>query len=113
MRTLFINKRDVYISHRRDTDSKIMTYDTPILYRINFTPLEDEAEISVWGEHYNEILRGVLSVNEAKNIHEFDRVFVEVLPPLEHNILCDEADFEVVSVSSTINVTKITIRKRL
>lgn len=113
MRTLFRNKRDVYVSHRRDTESKIMTFDKPIKYQINFSPLEDEAEISVWGEHYNEILRGVLAMFETDNIKEFDRVFVDTLPPEQHNILCDEADFEVVSVSKTLNVTKILIRKRL
>lgn len=113
MRTLIRNKRKVYVCYRIDDESKVMKYNEPIPFFINLMPLSDESEIAVYGEHYTEILKGVLMLYELGEIKEFDRVFVEVDPPVQHDILCDSADFEIDSVSHTLTSATIIMRKRL
>lgn len=113
MRTLNRNKITVQICHRIDSSSKVMTYFPPKTYHINFMPIEDESEIAIYGESYTEILKGVADKNYASLIQEFDRVFVEVTPPLEHDKLCENADYQITSVSNSINQTRIIMRRRI
>lgn len=96
MNNLLRNKRTLYVCKRVMIDDRIF-FDKPLKIRANYQPISDKSagEIIAVGENYINRLILYMTPKVAKNFHNFDRCYVFVDPPKEHDRVCSKADFYV------------------
>jgi hypothetical protein len=96
MNNLLRNKRPIYLCKQKIEDGRIF-YENPIKIRVNYQPISDKSagEILAVGQNYINRLIVYMRPDVAKNFHNFDRCYVFVEPPKEHDRTCSKADFYV------------------
>lgn len=110
MRTLNRDKKPLYVCHRIK-DSDPVQFEEPIKRYLNVVATSSEADIVALGESYKDHRRAKISSLEVNDYHEGDRVYLEVEPPKTHDKLCEGADFEIKSVSSSVSQTSILFKR--
>lgn len=96
MNNLLRNKRVMYICNKKIEDGRTF-YEKPKKIKVNYQPISDksEGEIIAVGENYINRLILYMRPKLAREFHNFDRCYVFVEPPKEHDRTCSEADFYV------------------
>ena len=108
MRTMLINKRPFFHCKK----NKQNLFDEPIKRRLNYMPIFSLYERQVMGPDYNMHLRIRCTAKEAYNFSNEDRLYINVLPPEEHDELCDTADYVVYGAPKiSVNHAEIMLRK--
>lgn len=110
MRTLERDKKPLYVC-RKIKDSDPVQFEEPVKRYLNVVATSSEADIVAFGESYKDYRRAKISSFEVDNYHEGDRVYLEVQPPEVHDKLCEGADFEIKSVSSSVSQTSILFKR--
>lgn len=110
MRTLERDKKPLYVC-RKIKDSDPVQFEEPVKRELNVVATSSEADIVAFGESYKDYRRAKISSFEVDNYHEGDRVYLEVEPPEVHDKLCEGADFEIKSVSSSVSQTSILFKR--
>lgn len=110
MRTLDRDKKALFICHRiKDTDP--MQFEEPVKVKLNVVATTSEADIVAFGDSYKEYRRAKISVSEMDNYKEGDRVYLYTTPPSVHDILCENADFEITSISDSVSQVSILFKR--
>ena len=94
MRTLRRNKRPLYLCQNYQ-DDMLDKYREPILIYENYVPTNSEGDLISIGMEYPKYLRIKTSINEKDLFHAKDRLYVYKTKPEIHDVLCDDADYEV------------------
>lgn len=96
MNNLLRNKRIIYICNRIIENGRYF-YSNPQKVKVNYQPISDKSagEIIAVGENYINRLILYMKPSLAKKFHNFDRCYVFVDPPKNHDKVCSEADFYV------------------
>lgn len=116
MRTLYRDKKTIYICHKY-VDGKITKYEEPIEVKEHYEQTTNEADLIAMGMDYVKRLRiktGTRTfvdgkwVDTASLYHQGDRIYIHVEPPTEHDVLCKTADYEV-EVDPTVTPNQVSV----
>lgn len=103
------NKRKFYLC-KKIADN--ITFEKPKVKNLNYQPINSVGEMLTLGEEYSMYLKIQCSPSEAADFSDKDRCYIYKKPPLEHNPLCDDADYIVDGEPIiTINEAEIKLTK--
>ncbi len=110
MRTL---QRDLKIAYlcKRIPNTEPVQFDEPVEVRLNLITTNSRFDISIPGDEVSEFLRATITSDVKSMFNKRDRLYVNVVPPLTHDKLCNTADFEIDSILDSISTTKLLFRK--
>ena len=112
MKTLRRNKRKVYVCNAY-FDNEKKRYNEPIKLYENCQTTSGVADMERFGLDAYQYMRIKTDIQNGKNYHLGDAVYVNVEPPQEHDILCKTADYEVSEDPiTTLNFTEVLLRRR-
>lgn len=94
MRNLQRNKRTLYLCQKYQ-DGYLDKYREPLELKENYMPTNSDGDLISIGMEYPMYLRIKTSISEKDLFHPKDRLYVYKTPPVERDILCEEADYEV------------------
>lgn len=94
MRTLLRNKRNIYLCHKYQ-DGSLSKFKKPLLLKENYIPTNSDGDLIAIGMDYPQYLRIKTDISEKDLFHPKDRLYVYVIPPVDHDPLCETADYEV------------------
>lgn len=103
MRTLKRDEKTIYVCHRYK-DGNLIKYKNPIPINEHYATTDTEADLIAMGMEYSKRLRIKASnrvcidgqwCDRATMYHQGDKVYVYTKPPVEHDVLCKTADYEV------------------
>lgn len=103
MRTLKRGQKTIYVCHKYIENNKIF-YKEPIAIKEYYATTDNDTDLLAMGMDYIKRLRIKSDdrvcidgkwLNRATLYHPGDRVYVYVEPPLEHDMMCKNADYEV------------------
>ncbi len=103
MRTQKRNKKQIYICHKY-IENGIEKFKEPIPIKENYSATNSESDLIAMGMEYPKYLRIKTDIKvcidgkwiSRKSLyHPGDRVYVYVTPPIEHDVLCKNADYIV------------------
>jgi hypothetical protein len=94
MRNLKRNKRPIYLCEKYQ-DNAIDKFKEPVKLYENYVPTNSEGDLISIGMEYPMYLRIKTNTNEKNIFHAKDRLYIYKEPPIEHDALCKEADYEV------------------
>lgn len=111
MRTLVRNKRKIYLCKRIVTDG-LITYATPAIVYDNYVPTNNDSDLIALGDNYPAYLRIKTDSSNINRYQAGDRCYINVAPPIPHDVLCKNADYEVdTRPSDTLNVVEIMLNR--
>ena len=94
MRNLRRNKRRLYLCQKYQ-DNLLNKYKAPIELWEDYLPTNSEGDLISIGMDYPMYLRIKTSIKEKDLFHPKDRLYVYKDKPVEHDVLCKNADYEV------------------
>lgn len=94
MRNLRRNKRRLYLCQKYQ-DNLLNKYKEPIELWEDYLPTNSEGDLISIGMDYPMYLRIKTSIKEKDLFHPKDRLYVYKDKPVEHDVLCKNADYEV------------------
>lgn len=110
MRTLERDKKPLFICERiLNTEPK--QFKEPVEKRLNTVATTSQADIVAFGDQYKEYRRAIVSHKQMDEYHEGDRAYIYVKPPEVHDPLCDDADFEIYSISDSVSQVEILFKR--
>lgn len=98
MRTLMRNKRKIYLCQKyldNTLTNTIVKFREPITLQENYVPTNSDGDLIAIGLNYPKFLRIKTDISEKDLFHAKDRVYVYKEPPITHDALCKDADYEV------------------
>lgn len=110
MRTLTRDKKALFIC-KKIPESEPEQFETPVMRKLNVVSTSSEADIVAFGESYKEYRRAKISVEDIGLFHEGDRAYIYVEPPDVHDVLCETADFEIISVLDSVSQASILFKR--
>lgn len=110
MRTLERDKKALYVC-RKIPNSEPVQFEAPVLTKLNVVATSSEADIVAFGDSYKEYRRAKISVQDLDKYHEGDRAYIYTVPPEEHDVLCENADFEITSISDSVSEVSILFKR--
>lgn len=110
MRTLERDKKPLFIC-KRIPDSEPNQFEEPVKRYLNTVATTSQADIVAFGDQYKEYRRALITKEEMERYHEGDRAYIYVIPPKEHDPLCNECDFEIISVSDSVSQVEILFKR--
>lgn len=109
MISLVRNKRPFYLCKKIADNT---SFEKPIRKNLNYQPINSVGEMLTLGEEYSMYLRIKCTPSEAADFKDKDRCYIYKQPPVEHNLMCDDADYVVDGEPIiTLNEAQITLRK--
>lgn len=103
------NKRPFYLCKKISGSTK---FEKPILCNLNYEPTNSVGERLTLGEDYSMYLKIKCTKQEASIFKNGDKCYIYVLPPEEHDGLCNTADYVVDgNPANTLNQSEIKLRK--
>lgn len=112
MITLRRNKKKIYVCNAY-LDNNIKLYEEPIKLYENCQVTSGLADMERFGLEAYQYMRIKTTLQNGKNYHIGDAVYVNVEPPVEHDKLCKTADYEVSEDPiTTLNYTEVLLRRR-
>lgn len=96
MRNLRRNKRKLYLCQKYE-ENGITKYKEPILIYENYLPTNSEGDMIALGKDYPMLLRIKPEITKKDLFHEGDRFYIFVEPPKEHDVMCKNADYEIIN----------------
>ena len=109
---LLRNRRKIYVCNAYFENEK-KRYEEPIKLYENCQTTSGLADMERFGLEAYQYMRIKTSIQNGKNYHIGDAVYVNVEPPAEHDKLCKTADYEVSEDPiTTLNYTEILLRRR-
>lgn len=103
------NKTIFYLCKKIPNSTK---FEKPIPCNLNYQPTNSVGERLTLGEDYSMYLKIKCTKQEASNFKNGDKCYVYVLPPEEHDELCNTADYVVDgNPANTLNQSEIKLRK--
>ena len=94
MRNLRRNKRPLYLCQKYQ-DGLLKKYREPILKWENYVPTNSDGDLISIGMEYPMYLRIKTSVDNKDLYHAGDRLYIYKDKPNTHDVLCENADYEV------------------
>lgn len=94
MRNLRRNKRPLYLCQKYQ-DGLLEKFKEPIPKWENYVPTNSDGDLISIGMEYPMYLRIKTSINEKNTYHVGDRLYVYKNKPKTHDVLCEDADYEV------------------
>ena len=94
LRNLRRNKRKLYLCQKYIENGKDF-FQEPVLIHENYLPTNSNGELISLGMEYPMYLKIKTSIREKDLFHPKDRLYVYKTPPVTHDALCNEADYEV------------------
>ena len=94
MNNLKRNKRKLYLCNKYKEGNKYL-FSKPIELYENYLPTNSNGELISLGMEYPMYLKIKTSIREKDLFHPKDRLYIYKEPPVEHDDLCDDADYEV------------------
>lgn len=94
MRNLQRNKKPLYLCQKYQ-DGLLDKYREPISRYENYVPTNSTGDLISIGMEYPMYLRIKTSINNKDLYHAGDRLYVYKDKPVEHDVLCKDADYEV------------------
>lgn len=94
MRNLRRNKRPLYICQKYQ-DGLLEKFKEPVLKMENYLPTNSNGDLISIGMEYPMYLRITTNISEKDTYHAGDRLYVYKEKPKEHDVLCENADYEV------------------
>lgn len=107
-------KRTVYVASRSVNENGVLVYSKPTAYDVscyNILPTSASADLVNVGTSIFEYLQIVGDPDYLSNIKQFDRVYVDVLPPESYSRLASDADYIVHSKFDFPVSTRIILKK--
>ena len=109
MVNLVRNKRKFYLCKKIANSTK---FEKPIPKNLNYQPVNSVGEMLTLGEEYSMYLKIKCSPAQAADFSDKDRCYIYKQPEVEHNEMCDDADYVVDGEPIiTLNEAEITLRK--
>ena len=94
MRTLHRNKRKLYLCQRYQ-DCNLIKFKPTITMYENYVPTNSDGDLIAIGMNFPKYLRIKTDISEKDMFHHKDRLYVYKEPPIVHDPLCKDADYEV------------------
>lgn len=96
MNRLRRNKRLLYVCNQVEKNGRTI-YEKPIPIKVNYQPVADKdmGEVLAFGQDYINRMIVYINPNQRKYFKNFNRCYVFVEPPKEHDVTCSTADFYV------------------
>lgn len=94
MKTLHRNKRKIYLCQIFE-EKGLKKFKEPIVLKENWQVTNSEADFKNLGLDSYDYVRIRTSVSHADYYHLGDRVYIKVEPPVNHDVMCKTADYEV------------------
>lgn len=94
MNNLRRNRRRIYLCQQYQ-DGNLRKFREPIPLRENYEPTNSEGDLIAIGMAYPMYLRIKTSAKKKDLFHPKDRLYVYVNTPYTHDVLCENADYEV------------------
>jgi len=111
MRTLYRNRRPVYVC-KRYTENNIVKYEEPKQVRINFQYTNSDSDLIALGLDYPIYMRIKGDLSDLKYFHAHDRVYVWNKPNTPFDVLAKDADYEVESDPIiSLNSIEVSLKK--
>jgi len=112
MRNLDRNKRKIYLCNVYQGENKMKLYNEPIELYENWQDMSTNSEFMNIGLETFDYARIKTSKSHANYYHLGDRIYIKNTPPVEHDILCKTADYEVYrNPIITLNECSVILRK--
>lgn len=112
MHTLLRNKRKLYVCTKTETNG-IKTYSEPIKLYENYRITNSKADLETFGLDSYQYIRIKTDNSHAQYYHLGDRVYINTIPPEEHDSLCKNADYEVIQDPvQTLNELEVMLKRR-
>lgn len=111
MRCLRRNKRSIYICHEYQ-DGDISKYTEPQEVKINYQPTNTNGDLIALGMDYPKYMR-IKADKEYENVFRpNDKIYINTKPSKPYDVLCRDADYEVVSDPQvTLNSVEVTLTR--
>ena len=111
MRSLKRNKRLIYLCQQYE-DSGISKYKEPIAIRVNYQATNSESDLIALGTEYPTYMRIKTDLQNKDLFHTGDRVYINIKPDANFDVLCKDANFEVDSEPIvSLNTIEIRLKK--
>lgn len=94
MRTLRRNKRKFYLCKKKE-ENGLDLFDEPIPIWDNYVPTNTDTDLMSIGLNYPKYLRIKTDISNKEKYNVKDRCYIYKQPPLNHDVLCEGADYEV------------------
>lgn len=111
MKNLHRNKRTLYICNVYQ-DEKLKKYKEPIKIKENWQHIDAEAEFKNIGLEVYDYIQIKTDKSHSHYYHLGDRLYINVEPPEEHDVMCKTADYEVYNDPIlSLNECKVVLKK--
>lgn len=115
MNSLKRNKRELYLCKRYvDEEVGVTKFKEPVKLKINWQPIDSEAQVLALGFEYSKYIRIKCTKMEAELFSNRDRCYIYVEPQkgLKFDVMCNDADYEVRgNPIITLNDGEVMLRK--
>ena len=106
------NKRKLYVCNVK-LDNNIKKYDEPIELYEHYRTMNTSGGLQAFGLDAYEYIRITTNISHADYYHLGDRLYINVEPPQQHDVLCKTADYEVYKEPvATINELEVLLKRR-
>lgn len=106
------NKRNLYLCKKYIDSNNITKYAQPILITTDYQPISSTGEIISIGPEYTHYLKIEDIPSVIEQFSNGDRCYIYVTPPIVHDELCENADFEVNgNPVTTLNSSTISLKR--
>lgn len=111
MRCLNRNKRTIYVCEKY-VDNNITKFNNPKKIDINYQYTNSDGDLIAFGKDFPMYIRIKGDLNDLKNFHREDRVYVNITPAKPFNPLCKDANYEVDSDPIvSLNQIEVTLKR--
>lgn len=110
MRMLERNKRKINICHLY-FDGNLKKYKEAITLYENYQVTTSDVDLISSGMNAYSYIRIKTSLDHAEYYHLGDRVYINNIVPIEHDVLCESADYEVCEPPvTTLNECEVVLK---
>lgn len=94
MNNLRRNRRKIYLCQKYQ-DGMLTKFHEPICLHENYEPTNSDGDLIAIGMEYPMYLRIKTSARKKDLFHPKDRLYIYNNTPYTHDVLCEDADYEV------------------
>lgn len=111
MNVLLRNRRKIHYCEMY-SENGIEKFREPVSLQINFEPTNSSSQIFAFGNVYPVFLKGVVLNSFNVKFKPGDKCYIYNEPPVDHDELCDTADYIVdTEPLQTLNFTEVRFRR--